>query len=385
MKKVAILGIRGIPANHGGFETFAEKLALYLVSREWQVTVYCQDDGGGSAIHESWWKKIHLIHLPSRLPGALGTIEFDLKSALHAAKEGTLILTLGYNTAAFCSLYRLKGIPNLINMDGLEWKRDKWNSVERTWLYINERLGCWLGNHLIADHPEIKQHLTSRISSEKITMIPYGAEHVQQASENLLEPYGLHPGAYALIIARPEPENSILEIVKAFSAKRRGISLAVLGKYDPSNSYHRKVIEAASDEVSFIGAIYEEPIVQALRSHSRLYIHGHRVGGTNPSLVEALGAGSAVLAHDNAFNRWVAGPENQYFNDVADCERKLDIILDDPIILNQMKAGSMQRYHEEFRWSRVLEQYERLLEAWLPNTMPPIEAPTPMPDIAQAR
>jgi len=207
------------------------------------------------------------------------------------------VLTLGYNTAVFCLAYRLKGIANLINMDGIEWRRQKWSTLERVWLYFNERAGCWLGNHLIADHPEIKAHLATRVANSKITMIPYGADRIDNADSGVLAQYGLQPGGYAMVIARPEPENSILEIVAAFSRKPRGMRLVVLGRYDLEMPYHKQVMDAASAEVMFPGAIYDKATVSALRFHSALYAHGHQVGGTNPSLVEAMGAGSAVLAH----------------------------------------------------------------------------------------
>lgn len=223
-----ILGTRGIPAQHGGFETFAEFLSLYLIKKDWNVTVYCQEDCGDE-IWEDEWNGIRLVHIPVKREGALGTIIFDWKTTFHASRQEGLVLTLGYNTAIFSLLYRLRKKINLFNMDGLEWKRDKWTLGERVWLYLNERLGCWLGNHLVADHPEIKKHLLTRVKKEKVTMIPYGAEHVGQADIKQLVKYNLTAGKYSIVIARPEPENSILEIVKAFSARKRGQHLVLLG------------------------------------------------------------------------------------------------------------------------------------------------------------
>lgn len=366
MKSVAILGTRGIPARHGGFETFAEHLALFLVPRGWQVSVYCQDEGIG-AIWEEEWKGIRLVHIPVRsTSSALATVVFDWRSTLHAAREPGLKLTLGYNTAVFCLWYRLKGLKNLINMDGIEWRRGKWGLAARTWLYGNERFGCWLGNHLIADHPEIKRHLSTRVAESKITMIPYGADKVVDADASLLNKYGLAPKAYALVIARPEPENSILEIVSAFSSKQRGYKLAVLGDHRPEEkSYDRKVMEAAGSEVAFLGSIYQPAIVQALRFHCRLYIHGHQVGGTNPSLVEALGSGSAVLAYDNVFNRWVTGSEACYFTDSNECALLLDELLTNEVRLTRMRKASLGRFEEAFVWDQILKAYEALLEKWV--------------------
>ena len=307
--KLSILGCRGIPAKYGGFETFAERLSLYLTSIGWEVTVYCENNNRPKQeIYEEYWKGIRLVHIPVSGKSAVASMIFDWKSTLLAARENNLVLTLGYNTAIFCFWYRLKGINNVINMDGLEWRRQKWKAPEKAWLYLNERFGCWFGNHLIADHPEIKSHLATRVPSKKITVIPYGAEPVVEADASLLKQYNIIPNEYILIIARSVPENNILEIVSAFSSKRRGIKLVVLGRYYPEKfPYHKQVMEAASEEVIFPGAVYEPSVVNALRFYAKLYVHGHTVGGTNPSLVEALAAGSAVFAHDNCFNSWVAG------------------------------------------------------------------------------
>ncbi len=365
MKKLRILGTRGIPAQHGGFETFADELARYLVAKGWQVTVYCQADEG-DAVFEDLWQGIRLVHIPVRVRGPVGTIIFDWKSTWHASKEDGAVLTLGYNTAIFGIVYRLRGIVNLINMDGIEWRRRKWTRLQKAWLYLNERCACWLGNHLIADHPEIKAHHSAHVSPNKITMVPYGAHRVQDADAGLLAPYGLSANGYAIVIARAEPENSILEIVDAYSRKSRSMPLVVLGRYEPDvNAYHKRVMDAAGPEVKFVGPVYERDAINALRFHACLYVHGHTVGGTNPSLVEALGAAMPVLAHDNIFNRWVAGEEAKFFGSADECARQLDSILDNGRVLAEMKAWSSRRFHEKFEWPDVLAQYELLLARWV--------------------
>lgn len=366
-KKLTILGIRGIPASHGGFETFAEKISLYLKKQGWEVTVYCQEDGEGP-ISESEWQGVHRIHIPVARPGAASTVIFDWKASIHALSQSGLFLTLGYNTAIFNLLQRFKGQTNVINMDGIEWRRDKWGPIAKTWFWLNERVGCWIGNHLVADHPKIKDHLATRVSAEKVTMIPYGGDEVTSADASLLKPYNIEPGRFSVIIARPEPENSFLEMVRAFSQLSRSHKLVVLGNFQPdSNPFHRQVMTAASDEVIFPGAIYEAAAVQSLRFYSRFYLHGHRVGGTNPSLVEALGAGCAVIAHDNHFNRWVAGPEAAYFKDESACAALFDQLLTDDDAVIRMKAASRKCFHERFTWDQVLREYEELLTRWYPT------------------
>lgn len=362
-RHIRILGTRGVPAAHGGFETFAEHLAPYLVERGWQVTVYCHEDGEGP-VFEDEWRGVRRVRMPVATTGATGTIVFDWQSTVHAAGEKGLVLTLGYNTAVFCALYRLKGLTNVINMDGVEWRRQKWGAVARTWFWLNDWAGCWLGNHLVADHPEIKKHLSTRVSPSKITMIPYGSDRVDGADAGLIAPYGLEPGAYAILIARAEPENSILEVVRAWSRKPRGCKLVVLGKYDPGHAYQRAVKEAASGEVFFPGAIYDKAVVQALRFHARFYVHGHQVGGTNPSLVEALGAGNAVLAHDNLYNRWVAGEGGVYFQNEGGCALRIEALLEGGVQLAQLRDASRARHAAKFTWEKILGDYETLLKGW---------------------
>lgn len=360
-----ILGIRGVPAAHGGFETFAEYLSLHLVQNGWRVVVYCQEEGDGH-VAEDVWRGVERVRIPVSNGGALGTVIFDWRSIVHAVRHRDLCLTLGYNTAIFGALLRLKGVPNLINMDGIEWSRAKWGRVAKAWFWINEWAGCWLGDHLIADHPEIKRHLSSRVSERKITTIAYGAEEVRDASVDALHHFHVESNKYLTLIARPEPENSILEVVKGFSVRERGVKLLVLGNYDETNSYHLAVKKSASKEVVFAGAIYDKEVVQALRQHCLAYVHGHQVGGTNPSLVEALGAGNAVLAHDNPFNKWVAGRGARYFFDFDSFDQQLTVLLSDMSAIDELKAESKARYAQEYTWAQVLAQYQALLRNYLP-------------------
>jgi glycosyltransferase involved in cell wall biosynthesis len=365
-RTLRILGTRGVPAAHGGFETFAEQLALHLVQRGWRVVVYCQEEGEGP-VFEDHWQGVERVHIPVKGDGPRSTIVFDWQATAHAARHRDLCLTLGYNTAVFCALLRLKGVPNVINMDGIEWSRAKWGPVAKTWFWLNDWAGCWLGNHLVADHPEIKAHLSTRVAADKITTIAYGADRVTQMPDEPVRALGLEPGRYLSLVARAEPENSILEVVTGFSRRPRGVQLAVLGNYDDANAYHRAVKAAAGPEVRFLGAIYDKPVVQALRFHSAAYVHGHRVGGTNPSLVEALGAGNAVIAHDNRFNRWVAGPGARYFDGADGFAAVLDSTLPDVSALVAMRQASVNRFEAGLTWPDILGQYERLLTGWLPR------------------
>jgi glycosyltransferase involved in cell wall biosynthesis len=198
-------------------------------------------------------------------------------------------------------------------------------------------------------------------------MIPYGSFECDAADVSLLASFGLEPFNYALALCRLEPENSVLEFVSAFCMRRRDWKLAIVGSFTPeTNQYHARLRAAAAKRdgaVTFLGPVYDKPAVQALRYFARLYLHGHQVGGTNPSLVQALAAGNAALLHDNPFNRGVAGPNARFFNSAADCAELLDSLLDDEARLVEMGNASLQRFHERFRWDGVLTAYEELLRS----------------------
>lgn len=366
-KTVRILGTHGVPAAYGGFETAAENVALFLVSRGWRVVVYCQTDGRGP-IREDTWNGLERVLIPVSTPGWRGTSRFDLLSIRHACKARDLCLTFGYNTAIFNLMQRARRIPNVINMDGIEWSRSRWGLGRQAILYVNERIACLVGDHLIADHPEIERFLETRAPARKISTITYGADRVSTARTDLVTSLHLEPGRYLTLICRPIPENSIVELVRGFSRRQRGYKLAILGDYEPQKDpYHRRVIDAASDEVVFLGAIYDRETVAALRYHCAAYLHGHTVGGTNPSLVEAMAAGNPILAHDNRYNRWVAQDGAVYFCDEREAGDRLDEMLSKPAELDAMSAASVSRFETDFTWEKVAGEYEKLLLGFLPG------------------
>lgn len=362
-RSIAILGIRGIPARHGGFETFAERLALHLASLDWDIEVFCQDDPGPQP--SGWPDRIKLTHLPPPLSGSAGSVLFDLTAMRQAVREpNRVLLVLGYNTALFGLLARLRGRVLVINMDGIEWRRAKWAAPIRAWFWCNERLACWLGDHLIADNPSIADHLATRVNRSKITTIAYGADPVHSAPEEILAEWGLQHQGFALVVARPEPENSILEIVRAYSSRPRPVPLVIVGPYAEIRSrYIRAVREAAGSQVRFIGPVYERDRLAALRLNCRLYLHGHQVGGTNPSLVEAMGAGCAVFAYDNPFNRSVGVDSIAYFHTQDELTNLLSAHLaDGSAMLQHLRYASRARHSAAFQWPDILAVYSHFLE-----------------------
>jgi glycosyltransferase involved in cell wall biosynthesis len=353
-----------VPGQHGGFETFAEHLAAYLADKGWEVTVYCQAVGPkGTPVTEDFWRKVHRVHIPVPSDTAAGSMRFDYRSIRLAMHRQSPCLVLGYNTACLTLLLRGAGVRFATNMDGIEWKRGKWSLPFKAWFYANDWIGCLVSDHLIADHPDIARHLATRTDPRKITMIPYGADPIEAPDPEPLRRLGVEPGRFFVSICRPEPENSVLEVVRAFGRAPRGMTLVVLGKFHESSPYHAAVRAAAGPEVIFPGAIYDTPTLHALRAHAHAYCHGHTVGGTNPSLVEALGAGSAVIAHDNPFNRWVAGDRQFYFADEDGCAARIEEALANEARIAGARAAARQRFLDAFTWDRVLDQYETLLDS----------------------
>ncbi|HJE23679.1 MAG TPA: DUF1972 domain-containing protein [Methylorubrum populi] len=373
---VAILGTRGVPAAHGGFETLAERLALHLARRGWPVTVYCQHEVERVTrrFEISQWRGVERVHVAVSQKGPAATLAFDAHCTLHAARRNAICLVLGYNGAVFLPLLRLRGRKVLTNMDGIEWRRPKWNGAVRSYFWVSEWIAAWTSHRLIADHPAIADHLATRRPRRSIATIPYGGDPVEKASTAPLAALGLVPDGYFVSIARIEPDNTILPIVRAFSRRRRGMRLVVVGQLDAGNAYHRAVRAAAGDEVLFPGAIYDPVTVQALRFHARAYLHGHTVGGTNPSLVESLWAGNAVIAHANLYNAWTAGPAQFAFHDEDGLEAAIEHALHHPEQLGPAREAARRQAALHFEWGDVLARYEAELLALATGTDPPVAA-----------
>ncbi|WP_137933661.1 DUF1972 domain-containing protein [Mesorhizobium comanense] len=357
---ILILGTRGIPAAHGGFETFAEKLALFLVGRGWKVGVYCQDEVErvDQRVRTDTWRGIDLIHVQVASKGPRATLEFDWQCVLDAARRPGVCLVLGYNGAVFLTWLRLMRRKVITNMDGIEWRRPKWGPAARSWFWLNEWIGAWASHRLVADHPVIADHLATRRPRKAISTITYGADPVTSAPEAPVRALGLEPGKYLISIARIEPDNNILPIVEAFRGQKSDMKLVVLGTLSDQIPYHVAVRKAADASVVLPGAIYDQAAVKALRYHARAYMHGHTVGGTNPSLVEALAAGNMVIAHDNPYNRWTAGAAAIFFKDTAGCAEAMRRAMEDDALVAACGEAARTRAREAFRWEDVLLAYE---------------------------
>ena len=361
MADIYLIGVRGIPNRYGGFERLVEVLAPYFVQQGHRVTVFCEVDvrPGEAEPQDDLWQGVHRRYIRTRSSGPLGTIEYDWRS-FRAVPAGAIALIFGYGTGLFQSRLRRLGIRHAVNMDGIEWQRAKWGRLARMWLRLNERAAARHADVLIADHPEIQAYLQSELHISS-SMIAYGIDDTAlKPEETLLE----HPllvqypdNGYFLIVARPEPENQIHVLLDAYARSRRALPMVVLGNFE-ANDYGRQ-LRAKHPEAHFAGGVYNARVLDALRRRSALYLHGHSVGGTNPSLIEAMAAGALVAAHDNVFNRWVLGNAGGLYFKTAD-----DLIgqLDNAPLTTQARDtyvhAARQRCVEQFRWQDILKAYQ---------------------------
>lgn len=360
-KSLAILGSRGIPAHYGGFETFAEEISLRLVQRDVDVTVYCE--AGSADTQPRHYDGVRLEYVRALRLGPLTTIFFDLHCLWRARKGHDVVYMLGYGASIFCFLPRLWGGKVWINMDGVEWARSKWNWLAKFWFRIMEAAAMWTANRVIADAEAIRQHLESRHwRNPPCSVIAYGADVVAQSPDpSLLDEWGVSSGQYYLVVCRLEPENHLREIIEGFSASATTRQLLIIGDHEAHTPYIGDLLTTQDARVRFAGTVFESKKLQVLRWHCRAYFHGHSVGGTNPSLLEALGCGNLIIAHDNLFNHEVAGPAALYFGSPTDIPSIVATVDGLKSFENQRKK-SIGRILERYTWEAVTDEYVGLLE-----------------------
>lgn len=358
--KIAILGTRGIPARYGGFETFAEKLAIGLSERGFDVTVFCAS-GESPAPDVFQGVKLHYVSAPSL--GPLLTILYDLRCLWAARKGYDVVYMLGYGAAPFCLIPRLWGTEVWINPDGLEWARAKWGLVAKTYFRLMEWASLHVANLIIADAEAIAISLSSRHGRLRAcTVIPYGCEVIETPPPaELLSEWNLVPENYSLVVCRLEPENHVLEILLAFQQSRSKRQLIVLGNHLTGTRYIAQLHAVHDPRIRLIGTVYDQAKLACLRYHCFAYMHGHSVGGTNPSLLEALGCGNLIFAHDNPFNRETLGPCGIYFANAPGLTQALDRVEQEDIELAQLKEASRSRARVSYSRLDIVSKYASLL------------------------
>jgi glycosyltransferase involved in cell wall biosynthesis len=356
--KIGILGTRGIPNHYGGFEQFAEHLSAGLVQKGHTVTVY------NSSLHpykEKEWNGVQITHCRDweHKIGTAGQFFYDLNCINDARKKNfDILLHLGYTSDSIWHWRWPKKTANIVNMDGLEWTRSKYNKPTQRFLKWAESLAAKNAHTLIADSPGIQDHLLATYGKNPV-YIPYGAEPFIQADLSRPAKYKLVPYQYFLLIARMEPENNIEMIIQGHLASKHKYPLLVIGNI--TNKFGKYITTTYNDPaLRFYDAIYDQDELNNLRYFSALYFHGHSVGGTNPSLLEAMACGCRIAAHSNRFNRSVLQDEADYFRDVNEVAAIINTPKDVSLI-DQWKKLNMEKIRGIYNQEKIIAAYEQLM------------------------
>lgn len=360
---IAILGTRGIPNNYGGFEQFAQFISVGLVERGHQVTVYAPHFHPYQPL-EYQGVKIRKIFSPENIMGSMANFYYDhecLKDALQ--NKFDIIYEAGYATVALSyKLLNVGASSSLIvtNMDGIEWKRSKWNFFTKKLIHYLEKLCVAHSTHLISDNEEIRSFYLKEYNKETV-FLAYGAEVVTLFDVGYLNNYALVADAYYVLVARLEPENNIELILNGYLQSNSPLPFIVIG--NASTKYGNLLREKYKDTtIRFIGGVYDKQILDSLRHFSAIYFHGHSVGGTNPSLLEAMAVGCMVAAHANNFNRTVLLDTGVYFSST---EEIVHIIQTDNPRLDSYKTLAVDRIKTTYNWELIIDQYEHYFKSIL--------------------
>jgi glycosyltransferase involved in cell wall biosynthesis len=354
--KFAIVGTRGIPARYGGFETFAEELSTRLAQRGHALTVYCR-----SQHTEPAYRGVRLVSLPTIAHKYLDTIAHTCVSTLHVlfASRYDAVLYCNAANAIFTWMPRLVGMPTLLNVDGLERNRKKWNSLAKAWYVMSEWLATWMPTKIVTDAQAIEDYYRERYNKTS-TMIAYGAELGPVATADVLPKLGLARRNYFLYVSRMEPENNGLLVREAFERVPGEVKLALIGDAPYASEYIARVRDTRDPRVVIPGSIYGQGY-QELGSHCFAYIHATEVGGTHHALIEAMGRGALTLFLDTPENREVAGGAGLPFT-----HSNLSDVITQVLAMSEeeredWRAKAMQRVRERYSWDAVTDAYEKLL------------------------
>jgi glycosyltransferase involved in cell wall biosynthesis len=352
--RIAILGTRGIPANYGGFETFAEELSKRLVLRGHRVIVYCRERHSSQS-----YLGVELRHLPTIRHKYFDTLAHTGLSTLHLLfHRSDVALYCNAANAIFTWMPRALGIPVALNVDGLERKRKKWNRLARAWYVLSERLATWFPNRAVSDARQIADYYLQTYGAET-TFISYGAPVGKVSSTITVERLGLTPGGYFLYVTRFEPENNPLLVRESFEQLDTNVKLALIGDAPYAHDYIRSVRATTNPRVILPGSIYGDGYHE-LQSHCLAYVHATEVGGTHPALIEAMGRGCLVLYLNTPENAEVAGGVGIPFE-----AEELPSAMQRVLTMSAEERRSwgdkaMQRVAERYSWDAVTSSYEQL-------------------------
>ncbi|MDB4533251.1 DUF1972 domain-containing protein [Vicingaceae bacterium] len=355
--KIAIIGTRGIPNHYGGFEQFAEYLSLGLVKKNHEVWVY------NSHLHpfqESTWKGVDIVHckdLEDKI-GTAGQFFYDLNCILDTRKKNfDIVLQLGYTSSSIWGSLLPKKPITITNMDGLEWMRSKFSKKVQYFLKKAEKWAINTSDHLVADSVGIQQHLKNNFNVDS-TYIPYGANVFKTANIDVLKDYNLEEYKYAMLVARMEPENNIETILDGVDKSSKNNPFLVVGKTENEFGKYLKNKFKDNLNIQFVGGVYDIEVLNNLRNFAGLYFHGHSVGGTNPSLLEAMSSNALIVANDNIFNRSILEEDAFYFSDANEVSTILNEFPESK--RTEFVQNNLQKIETLYTWDKIINDYEKL-------------------------
>ena len=357
MTIISILGTVGIPANYGGFETLAENLVKYHYVQDLNcdLLVFCASKSYPTRVDRYLSAELRYINLDSN---GISSIFYDLVSLAYAvSKRSNIIVLLGVSGAIGLPFLRLFSRAKIItNIDGIEWKREKWRGLAKWFLRLSEKLAIRFSHEVIADNGGIARHVRESYGRD-CHVIPYGGDHALSSEPARWTGVKL-PGRYALALCRIEPENNVEMILEAFSGQT-DLPLVFIGNWD-KNGFGRelKARYANTSNIYLLDPVYDVEVLHTLRENAALYVHGHSAGGTNPSLVEAMHFGLPVLAYDCEFNRYTTEEKALFFADAVSLRRVMQTLTAyrAKLLGEDMKQIAQERY----TWDAVAADYFRL-------------------------
>ena len=352
--KIAIIGTRGIPNNYGGFEQFAEYLSVGLVNKGHEIFVY---NSHNHPYKDDVWNGVNIIHCydPEYLIGTSGQFLYDLNCIINCRKYNfDVILQLGYTSSSIWNRLMPKRSILVTNMDGIEWKRSKFSNRVQKFLKDAEGLAVKYSDYFIADSIGIQQYLKKEYQVES-TYIPYGAEIMKNSDSNILRKYNLKEYNYDIVIARMEPENNIEMIIEGYLDSKKERDLVIVGSLE--TKFGKYISEKYNNNsIKYLGFVSGIENLNSLRNLSNLYFHGHSVGGTNPSLLEAMASNSLICAHDNVFNKSILEKDAFYFNNTEE----ISILINEEMksLENHLIKSNLEKIKNLYSWNKIINDYE---------------------------
>ncbi|WP_081747311.1 DUF1972 domain-containing protein [Arthrobacter sp. Br18] len=357
-----MVGTRGVPARYGGFETAIEEIGQRLVSAGMEVTVYCRNT---DAERPRSFLGMRLVHLPALRLKCAETLSHTALSACHLlfSRKYDAVFVFNAANAPFIPLLRFRGAPVAVHVDGLEWKRSKWGGRGRAYYRWVEKLAVRWADALIADAQGISDYYREEFGADT-SLLTYGAPLLADTGSARVRELGFTANGYHLVVARFEPENHVDRIVEGYSKSTASLPLVVVGSAPYAENYSNRIAAAAKVDprIHLIGAVWDQDVLNELYVNARTYLHGHSVGGTNPSLLRAMGAGTATIAYDVVFNREVLGSGGRFFTSSSSLVQPLLELESMPATAATLGAKLKREAGERYRWDDVAEGYRLLAE-----------------------